>query len=63
MSKAQSVITTVWVNSLLHGCMESHYQRDDSDGSLQIHVNAGDRSAQSTPLITRSGRPIAQQSD
>jgi PAS domain S-box-containing protein len=33
-------------------------ERDDPDGSLQIHLNAGYRSAQSTPLITRSGRPI-----
>lgn len=31
---------------------------DDPDGSLQIHVNAGYLSAQSTPLISRSGEVI-----
>lgn len=30
----------------------------DPDGSLKIHLDAGLRSAQSTPLITRSGRVI-----
>jgi len=30
----------------------------DPDGSLRIHVEAGYRSAQSTPLITRSGQAI-----
>ncbi|MBD3884545.1 GAF domain-containing protein [Phormidium tenue FACHB-886] len=33
-------------------------QREDLDGSLQLHVEAGYLSAQSTPLITRSGKPI-----
>ncbi|MBD1865590.1 MULTISPECIES: PAS domain S-box protein [Trichocoleus] len=31
---------------------------DDPCGALRIHVNAGYRSAQSTPLISRSGRAI-----
>ncbi|HMN28734.1 MAG TPA: PAS domain S-box protein, partial [Caldilineaceae bacterium] len=31
---------------------------DDPDGSLQMHLQAGYRSAQSTPLITRAGKPI-----
>jgi PAS domain S-box-containing protein len=31
---------------------------DDPCGALRMHVNAGYRSAQSTPLISRSGRPI-----
>ncbi|MBD2449783.1 response regulator [Nostoc sp. FACHB-152] len=31
---------------------------DDPDGSLRMHVNAGYLSAQSTPLISRSGKPI-----
>jgi PAS domain S-box-containing protein len=31
---------------------------DDPDGSRRIHVEAGYLSAQSTPLITRSGTPI-----
>ncbi|MBF2007118.1 MAG: PAS domain S-box protein [Chlorogloeopsis fritschii C42_A2020_084] len=30
----------------------------DPDGSLRMHVNAGYLSAQSTPLISRSGKPI-----
>ncbi|WP_199312560.1 GAF domain-containing protein [Microcoleus sp. FACHB-672] len=31
---------------------------DDPCGALRIHINAGYRSAQSTPLISRSGRPL-----
>ncbi|MBW4450859.1 MAG: GAF domain-containing protein, partial [Spirirestis rafaelensis WJT71-NPBG6] len=31
---------------------------EDPDGSMQRHVEAGYLSAQSTPLITRSGKPI-----
>jgi PAS domain S-box-containing protein len=31
---------------------------DDPCGALRMHVNAGYRSAQSTPLLSRSGRPI-----
>jgi PAS domain S-box-containing protein len=31
---------------------------DDPCGALRIHVDAGYRSAQSTPLLSRSGRPI-----
>lgn len=30
----------------------------DPDGSLKIHRDAGYRSAQSTPLVTRAGKPI-----
>ena len=31
---------------------------DDPSGALQMHVNAGYRSAQSTPLVSRAGRPL-----
>jgi PAS domain S-box-containing protein len=31
---------------------------EDPDGSLQLHLDAGFLSAQSTPLISRSGKPI-----
>ncbi|MHC5718407.1 MAG: sensor histidine kinase, partial [Nostoc sp.] len=33
-------------------------EREDLDGSLRLHVEAGYLSAQSTPLITRSGKAI-----
>jgi signal transduction histidine kinase/CheY-like chemotaxis protein len=33
-------------------------ESEDLDGSLRVHVEAGYRSAQSTPLISRSGKPI-----
>jgi PAS domain S-box-containing protein len=33
-------------------------EREDPDGSLRMHVEAGYLSAQSTPLIARSGKPI-----
>ncbi|WP_346293186.1 GAF domain-containing protein [Sphaerothrix gracilis] len=33
-------------------------ESEDPDGSYRMHIEAGLRSAQSTPLITRSGRPI-----
>jgi PAS domain S-box-containing protein len=33
-------------------------EREDPDGSLQLHVEVGYRSAQSTPLVTRWGRLI-----
>jgi PAS domain-containing protein len=33
-------------------------ESEDPDGSLRMHVEAGYFSAQSTPLIARSGRPI-----
>ncbi|MBD3886989.1 PAS domain S-box protein [Phormidium tenue FACHB-886] len=33
-------------------------ESEDPGGSMQMHVEAGYRSAQSTPLITRSGKPI-----
>ena len=33
-------------------------EQDDPSGSLRMHVEAGYLSAQSTPLITRSGKPI-----
>lgn len=33
-------------------------EREDSDGSMRLHVEAGYRSAQSTPLMARSGRPL-----
>src|SRR6185295_7421884 len=32
--------------------------RPDPDGSNRLHLEAGYRSAQSTPLISRTGRPI-----
>ncbi len=33
-------------------------ESEDPDGSLRLHIQAGLFSAQSTPLITRSGKPI-----
>jgi signal transduction histidine kinase/CheY-like chemotaxis protein len=33
-------------------------EHDDPDGSMRMHVEAGYQSAQSTPLVARSGRPI-----
>lgn len=33
-------------------------ESEDPDGSMRIHIEAGYRSAQSTPLISRSGKPI-----
>ncbi|OUL27393.1 hypothetical protein BV378_11575 [Nostoc sp. RF31YmG] len=33
-------------------------ESEDPDGSMRIHVEAGYHSAQSTPLISRSGKPI-----
>ena len=33
-------------------------ESEDPDGSMRLHVEAGYRSAQSTPLMARSGQPI-----
>ena len=33
-------------------------QAEDTDGSLRMHLEAGYRSAQSTPLVSRTGKPI-----
>jgi len=33
-------------------------ESEDPDGSLRLHIQAGLRSAQSTPLMSRSGKPI-----
>jgi PAS domain S-box-containing protein len=33
-------------------------EHDDPDGSMRMHVEAGYQSAQATPLVARSGRPI-----
>jgi two-component system CheB/CheR fusion protein len=33
-------------------------EHDDPDGSMRLHVEAGYRSAQSTPLVARHGKPI-----
>jgi GAF domain-containing protein len=33
-------------------------EQDDPDGLMRMHVEAGYQSAQSTPLVARSGRPI-----
>ncbi|HEY9620590.1 MAG TPA: GAF domain-containing sensor histidine kinase, partial [Crinalium sp.] len=33
-------------------------ESEDPDGSMRLHVEAGYRSAQSTPLMARSGRPL-----
>jgi two-component system CheB/CheR fusion protein len=33
-------------------------EQDDPDGLMRLHVEAGYQSAQSTPLVARSGRPI-----
>ncbi|HEY9627177.1 MAG TPA: ATP-binding protein [Coleofasciculaceae cyanobacterium] len=33
-------------------------ESEDPDGSMRLHIEAGYRSAQSTPLMARSGRPL-----